>query len=90
MALLFLTLGFSLTGYLLPWDQKGYWATKVATNIMGGAPVVGPYLQKIVVGGARLRQPDADPVLRPARRASCPACSCSAWPRTSPCSAATA
>ena len=51
MALMFLTLGFSLTGYLLPWDQKGYWATKVATNIMGGAPVLGPYLQKIVVGG---------------------------------------
>ena len=51
MALLFLTLGFSLTGYLLPWDQKGYWATKVATNIMGGAPGAGPYLQKIVVGG---------------------------------------
>jgi len=51
MALLFLTLGFSLTGYLLPWDQKGYWATKVATNIMGGAPGIGPYLQKIVVGG---------------------------------------
>ena len=52
MALLFLTLGFSLTGYLLPWDQKGYWATKVATNIMGGAPVLGPYLQKIIVGGS--------------------------------------
>jgi ubiquinol-cytochrome c reductase cytochrome b subunit len=51
MALLFITLGFSLTGYLLPWDQKGYWATKVATNIMGGAPGVGPYLQKVVVGG---------------------------------------
>ncbi len=51
MALLSLTLGFSLTGYLLPWDQKGYWATKVATNIMGGAPGVGPYLQKVVVGG---------------------------------------
>jgi ubiquinol-cytochrome c reductase cytochrome b subunit len=51
LALLFVTLGFSLTGYLLPWDQKGYWATKVATNIMGGAPGVGPYLQKIVVGG---------------------------------------
>jgi ubiquinol-cytochrome c reductase cytochrome b subunit len=51
MVLLFLTLGFSLTGYLLPWDQKGYWATKVATNIMGGAPVAGPYLQKILVGG---------------------------------------
>ncbi|GAC1471805.1 MAG: hypothetical protein NVSMB9_18340 [Isosphaeraceae bacterium] len=52
MALLFLTLGFSLTGYLLPWDQKGYWATKVATNIMGGAPVLGPYLQKVIVGGS--------------------------------------
>ena len=51
MALLFLTLGFSLTGYLLPWDQKGYWATKVATNIAGGAPVLGPFMQKLVVGG---------------------------------------
>jgi ubiquinol-cytochrome c reductase cytochrome b subunit len=51
MALLFLTLGFSLTGYLLPWDQKGYWATKVATNIMGGAPGIGPYIQKVIVGG---------------------------------------
>jgi ubiquinol-cytochrome c reductase cytochrome b subunit len=51
MALLFLTLGFSLSGYLLPWDQKGYWATKVATNIMGGAPLIGPTLQKVVVGG---------------------------------------
>ncbi|MDX2038007.1 MAG: cytochrome b N-terminal domain-containing protein [Isosphaeraceae bacterium] len=51
MLLMFVTLGFSLTGYLLPWDQKGYWATKVATNIAGGAPVLGPYIQKIVVGG---------------------------------------
>ncbi|SIO17852.1 ubiquinol-cytochrome c reductase cytochrome b subunit [Singulisphaera sp. GP187] len=53
MALMFLTLGFSLTGYLLPWDQKGYWATKVATNISGGAPVLGPAIQKIVVGGTQ-------------------------------------
>ncbi|MBI1324972.1 cytochrome B6 [bacterium] len=51
MVLLFITLAFSLTGYLLPWDQKGYWATKVATNIMGITPVVGPYVQKVVVGG---------------------------------------
>ncbi len=51
MALLFITLGFSLTGYLLPWDQKGYWATKVATNILGGTPGLGPYLQRVVVGG---------------------------------------
>ena len=51
IALMVLTLSFCLTGYLLPWDQKGYWATKVATNIMGGAPVLGPYLQKVLVGG---------------------------------------
>lgn len=45
-------LGLSLTGYLLPWDQKGYWATKVATNIMGLTPVVGDVLQRVVVGGS--------------------------------------
>ncbi len=51
MVLLLLVLGLSLTGYLLPWDQKGYWATKVATNIMAITPFVGPELQKIVIGG---------------------------------------
>ena len=50
--LLLLVLALSLTGYLLPWDQKGYWATKVATNIMAITPIVGPMLQKLVVGGA--------------------------------------
>jgi ubiquinol-cytochrome c reductase cytochrome b subunit len=49
--LLQLVLALSLTGYLLPWDQKGFWATKVATNIMGIVPVVGRDLQKIVIGG---------------------------------------
>jgi quinol-cytochrome oxidoreductase complex cytochrome b subunit/mono/diheme cytochrome c family protein len=44
-------LGLSLTGYLLPWDQKGFWATQVATNIMGNLPGVGSWLQKVVVGG---------------------------------------
>jgi ubiquinol-cytochrome c reductase cytochrome b subunit len=52
IGLMFVTLGFSLTGYLLPWDQKGYWATKVATNIMGGTPLIGPYLRSVLVGGA--------------------------------------
>jgi ubiquinol-cytochrome c reductase cytochrome b subunit len=52
LILLNLVLGLSLTGYLLPWDQKGYWATKVATNIMLTVPIVGPSLQRIVVGGA--------------------------------------
>ena len=52
LALLVLTIGFGHTGYQLPWDQKGYWATKVVTNIMGGAPVIGPYLKTMVVGGS--------------------------------------
>lgn len=43
--------GLALTGYLLPWDQKGYWATKVATNIAGTVPVVGPAIQTLIVGG---------------------------------------
>jgi len=51
VVLLLLTLALSLTGYLLPWDQKGFWATKVATNIAAITPVIGPGLQRIVVGG---------------------------------------
>ncbi|MDH5672586.1 MAG: cytochrome b N-terminal domain-containing protein [Myxococcales bacterium] len=45
-----------LTGYLLPWDQKGYWATKVATNIAGTVPLMGPALQTLIVGGAEYGQ----------------------------------
>ena len=51
LILLQLVLALSLTGYLLPWDQKGYWATKVATNIVGIVPFVGHALQKIIIGG---------------------------------------
>lgn len=39
--LLILTLGFGLTGYLLPWDQRAYWATTVATEIAAAIPVIG-------------------------------------------------
>jgi ubiquinol-cytochrome c reductase cytochrome b subunit len=51
LLLLAVTLGFALTGYLLPWDQKGYWATRVATNIAGTVPVVGHATQVLLVGG---------------------------------------
>ncbi len=51
LGLLSVVLGLSLTGYLLPWDQKGFWATQVATNIMGHLPILGSFLQKVVVGG---------------------------------------
>ncbi len=49
--LLFVLLGFGLTGYLLPWDLKAYFGTKVATEIPGSLPVIGPYLLQIVRGG---------------------------------------
>lgn len=52
LILLHLVLALSLTGYLLPWDQKGYWATKVATNIAAMIPLIGPGLQKVIIGGA--------------------------------------
>ena len=52
LILLQIVLGLALTGYLLPWDQKGYWATKVATNMIALLPIVGEPLQRLVVGGS--------------------------------------
>lgn len=51
VGLLLMVLALSLTGYLLPWDQNGYWSTAVTTNIVGMNPVIGPPLQTILVGG---------------------------------------
>ncbi len=51
LALLQIVLGLGLTGYLLPWDQKGYWATNVATNLATLVPGVGKELQQLAVGG---------------------------------------
>lgn len=53
LILMKIILGLSLTGYLLPWDQKGYYATQVSTKIMGATPVVGAQLQEVVQGGAQ-------------------------------------
>ncbi len=49
--LLLATLGLSFTGYLLPWDQKAYWATVVGTRIAGSLPVVGTYITTLIRGG---------------------------------------
>jgi len=51
VALLLLILALSLTGYLLPWDQNGYWSTAVSTNLVGMSPLVGQSMQTVVVGG---------------------------------------
>jgi menaquinol-cytochrome c reductase cytochrome b subunit len=50
--LLILTFIMALTGYLLPFDQRSYWATIVAANITASGPVVGPYLGDFLRGGA--------------------------------------
>ena len=50
VVLLLTTLAYGLTGYLLPWDNRAYWGTVVATRIAGSAPVVGPYLSRLLGG----------------------------------------
>lgn len=47
----FLILGMSFTGYLLPWDQKAYFATAVGTNVAGQMPLIGNLLTRILRGG---------------------------------------
>jgi ubiquinol-cytochrome c reductase cytochrome b subunit len=54
VGLLFIVLGFGFTGYLLPWDQKAYWATQVGTNIAGTTPLIGGALVKLLRGGSQL------------------------------------
>jgi menaquinol-cytochrome c reductase cytochrome b subunit len=49
--LLILTMFMGLTGYLLVWDQKAYWATVVAVNITASAPILGPYVGDILRSG---------------------------------------
>jgi ubiquinol-cytochrome c reductase cytochrome b subunit len=52
--LFFVVLGFAFTGYLLPWDQKAYWATVVGTNIAGSAPFIGGAMLEVLRGGEQL------------------------------------
>ncbi len=54
VCLLCLVMGFGFTGYLLPWDQKAYWATRVGTSVIGTVPAVGDYAMRIMRGGSDL------------------------------------
>src|SRR5262249_23178472 len=49
--LLFCVLGLAFTGYLLPWDQKSYWATKVGVGIASTTPGIGDGLSTLLLGG---------------------------------------
>ena len=52
VVLLILTMTMSFTGYLLPFDQRAYWATIVGVNINGTGPLIGPYLSDFLRGGS--------------------------------------
>jgi menaquinol-cytochrome c reductase cytochrome b subunit len=52
VVLLVLTLMMGLTGYLLPFDQRSFWATVVAVNLNASGPIVGPYLADFLRAGA--------------------------------------
>jgi len=54
VALLFLVMGFGFSGYLLPWNQLAFFATKVGTDIAGVIPFVGPWMVRFLRGGDRV------------------------------------
>ena len=49
--LLFLMLGFGFSGYLLPWNELSFFATKVGTGIAGAVPFVGKFMLRVLRGG---------------------------------------
>ncbi len=52
--LLLIVLGFGFTGYLLPWDEKAYWATVVGVEIASTAPLLGDFVAKVLRGGSEI------------------------------------
>jgi cytochrome b6 len=50
--LLFLAFGFGFSGYLLPWNELSYFATKVGTDVPAQIPLIGPLLSRILRGGS--------------------------------------
>jgi quinol-cytochrome oxidoreductase complex cytochrome b subunit len=54
VVLLIGALGMGFTGYLLPWNQRSYWATTVGTEIAGTVPFVGDFILRILRGGQDL------------------------------------
>jgi menaquinol-cytochrome c reductase cytochrome b subunit len=54
VVLLILTMTMAFTGYLLPFDQRSFWASVVGININGTGPIVGPYLSDFLRAGPEL------------------------------------
>jgi quinol-cytochrome oxidoreductase complex cytochrome b subunit len=54
VGLLLLTLGMGFTGYLLPWNQRAFWATTVGTSITETIPFIGSFINSALRGGTEL------------------------------------
>jgi ubiquinol-cytochrome c reductase cytochrome b subunit len=54
VALFILVLAFGFTGYLLPWDQKAYWATVVGTSVPEEIPFIGTFITHLIRGGEQV------------------------------------
>ncbi len=49
-----LVLGMAFTGYLLPWDQRAYFATAVGTNAVSEVPWIGESIKRMMRGGTEM------------------------------------
>jgi quinol-cytochrome oxidoreductase complex cytochrome b subunit len=54
LGLFFFVLASNLTGYLLPWDQRAFWAVTICTSMLGYIPLAGPWLQELLRGGTEV------------------------------------
>jgi ubiquinol-cytochrome c reductase cytochrome b subunit len=52
LVLFLIVIGLGFTGYLLPWDQRSYWATVVGVEIVDKVPILGDFLGRFLRGGA--------------------------------------
>lgn len=52
--LLVFTMLFGFTGYLLPWDQKAYWATTVGTTMANNVPYIGDFIRQLLLGSSEV------------------------------------
>ena len=56
VGLLVITLAYSFTGYLLPWDQLAYWAVTVGSDLVHYVPFIGGWLRDLLLGGSNIGQ----------------------------------
>jgi len=56
LGLCLLMLGMAFTGYLLPWDQRSFWAVSVTASMLDGTPAIGGAVKSLLLGGERIGQ----------------------------------